>query len=43
MARGSVMFNGNVFRAGDGAAASQEEILEVRAVESAELLMFDLA
>jgi redox-sensitive bicupin YhaK (pirin superfamily) len=43
MARGSVMFNGNVFGAGDGAAASQEEILEVRAVESAELLMFDLA
>jgi quercetin 2,3-dioxygenase len=43
MARGSVMLNGNVLRVGDGAATSQEEILEVRAVEAAELLMFDLA
>jgi hypothetical protein len=29
--------------AGDGAAAIQEEILEVKTVEAAELLMFDLA
>jgi redox-sensitive bicupin YhaK (pirin superfamily) len=43
VARGAVTFNGTTLNAGDGAAVSEEEILEIRAVESAELLMFDLA
>jgi redox-sensitive bicupin YhaK (pirin superfamily) len=43
LARGAVTFNGMPLNAGDGAAASQEEILEVKTVEAAELLMFDLA
>jgi quercetin 2,3-dioxygenase len=43
MARGAGMLNGMLLRAGDGAAASQEEILELKAVDAAELLMFDLA
>jgi Quercetinase C-terminal cupin domain len=36
------MVNGTLLRAGDGAAASQEEILEFKSVEDAELLLFDL-
>jgi quercetin 2,3-dioxygenase len=43
MARGAGMLNGTLLRAGDGAAASQEEILELKAVDEAEFLMFDLA
>jgi redox-sensitive bicupin YhaK (pirin superfamily) len=43
MARGAGMLNGTLLRAGDGAAASQEEILEIKAVDNAEFLMFDLA
>jgi redox-sensitive bicupin YhaK (pirin superfamily) len=43
MARGAGMLNGTLLRAGDGAAASQEEILEIKAVDDAEFLMFDLA
>jgi redox-sensitive bicupin YhaK (pirin superfamily) len=43
VARGAVTFNGTMLNAGDGAAVSEEEILEIKAVESAELLMFDLA
>lgn len=42
-ARGSVSLNGTLLRAGDGAAASQEDVLEVKAIEDAELLLFDLA
>jgi redox-sensitive bicupin YhaK (pirin superfamily) len=42
MARGAATLNGTLLRAGDGAAASQEEILEFKAVEDAELLLFDL-
>lgn len=42
-ARGSAMLNGTALQAGDGAAVSQEEILEVRALEPAEILLFDLA
>jgi quercetin 2,3-dioxygenase len=42
MARGAAMVNGTLLRAGDGAAASQEEILEFKSVEDAELLLFDL-
>jgi redox-sensitive bicupin YhaK (pirin superfamily) len=43
VARGAVTLNGMSLNAGDGAAVSEEEILEVRAAEAAELLMFDLA
>ena len=42
-ARGSVALNGALLRAGDGAAASQEDTLEIKAVEEAEVLLFDLA
>jgi quercetin 2,3-dioxygenase len=40
--RGAVTLNGTSLNAGDGAAIREEEILHVRAVEAAELLMFDL-
>ena len=43
MARGAGMLNGTLLHAGDGAAASQEEIIEIKAVDNAEFLMFDLA
>lgn len=43
VACGAVVFNGTTLKAGDGAAVSEEEILEIRAVEAAELLLFDLA
>ena len=43
MARGAGMLNGTLLRRGDGAAASQEELLEIKAVDEAEFLMFDLA
>ena len=43
MARGAGMLNGTLLRAGDGAAASQEELLEIKAIEQAEFLMFDMA
>ena len=43
LARGAGMLNGTLLRAGDGAAASQEELLEVKAVDDAEFLMFGLA
>jgi quercetin 2,3-dioxygenase len=43
MARGAGMLNGTLLRAGDGAAASQEELLELKAIDEAEFLMFDLA
>ena len=43
LARGAGMLNGTLLRAGDGAAASQDEILEIKAVDDAEFLMFDLA
>ena len=42
IARGAVTLNGAALNDGDGAAASEEEILEVRAVEDAEVLLFDL-
>ena len=43
LARGAGMLNGTLLRAGDGAAASQEEILEIKAIDDAEFLMFDRA
>lgn len=42
VARGSATLNGTVLNAGDGAAVSQEEILEIRADNMAEILLFDL-
>jgi redox-sensitive bicupin YhaK (pirin superfamily) len=41
--RGAVMLNGRPLMAGDGAAVSQETGLEIRATDTAELLLFDLA
>jgi quercetin 2,3-dioxygenase len=43
MASGAGMLNGTLLHPGDGAAASQEEILEIKAVDDAEFLIFDLA
>jgi redox-sensitive bicupin YhaK (pirin superfamily) len=40
---GVVTINGTVLRAGDGAAISQENSLNIRASEDAEILLFDLA
>lgn len=41
--RGEVTLNDTPLRAGDGAAVSQEEIIEAGALADAELLLFDLA
>jgi quercetin 2,3-dioxygenase len=41
--RGLATLNGISLNAGDGAAVSQEEILEFKAVGDAEILLFDLA
>ena len=43
VARGAVTFNGTTLSAGDGAVFSEEEILEIRAADAAELIVFDLA
>jgi redox-sensitive bicupin YhaK (pirin superfamily) len=43
VARGSVRLNDVDLKAGDGAAASNESVLKLSAVEAAELLLFDLA
>jgi redox-sensitive bicupin YhaK (pirin superfamily) len=43
IARGGVSVNGTELNAGDGAAVSEEGALEVKALDAAELLMFDLA
>lgn len=42
-ARGAVMLNGTSLNAGDGAAISEESTLEVKALDHAEILVFDLA
>jgi redox-sensitive bicupin YhaK (pirin superfamily) len=42
-ARGAATLNGVALTAGDGAAVSQEEFLEFKTVEDAEMLLFDLA
>ena len=42
-ARGAVTLNGTPLNAGDGAGISQEEILEISALDEAEILLFDLA
>ena len=41
--KGAVALNGTPLRAGDGAAASNEDALTVRADEDSEILLFDLA
>ena len=43
VARGAITLNGQALQDGDGAAISDEEALEVRANEEAEVLLFDLA
>jgi redox-sensitive bicupin YhaK (pirin superfamily) len=40
---GAVRLNGSPLTAGDGAAISKEPVLQIRATEAAELLLFDLA
>jgi len=41
--RGAVRLTGTPLGAGDGAAMSQETVLQIHAIEAAELLLFDLA
>ncbi len=43
LARGGVSLNGTVLNVGDGAAISAEEIVEIQALDHAEILLFDLA
>ena len=43
VARGSVALNGEKLETGDGAAISGEQALELRGVDKAEILLFDLA
>jgi redox-sensitive bicupin YhaK (pirin superfamily) len=43
VARGAVDLNGEHLEQGDGAAISAEEKISLRARESAEVLLFDLA
>ena len=41
--RGQVMLNGQPLAAGDGAAVSEEEKLEIASQRDAEVMLFDLA
>jgi quercetin 2,3-dioxygenase len=43
VARGKVTLNGSALESGDGAAVNQENALQVKAIENAETLLFDLA
>ena len=43
VARGSIRLNGKKLETGDGAAISQEQWVELTAVDDAEVLLFDLA
>lgn len=43
VARGSVKLNGHPLKEGDGAAVSEEEIIEINATDVSEILLFDLA
>ena len=43
VARGRATVNGTALEAGDGAAITDETMLAVRALEDAEILLFDLA
>ena len=42
LARGEIEVNGNLLRQGDGVAASDEKVLELKALQDSELLLFDL-
>ncbi len=42
VARGAVLLNGLAMAAGDGAALSHEQVVEIKAIEDAEVLVFDL-
>jgi len=41
--RGAAMLNGEKLNAGDGAAISEEQSLEIEAAAESEILLFDLA
>jgi redox-sensitive bicupin YhaK (pirin superfamily) len=43
VARGKATLNGSALEASDGAAISEENLLEVKALEDVEILLFDLA
>jgi hypothetical protein len=43
VARGKATLNGFSLDAGDGAAISEEDTLQLKAIEDAEILVFDLA
>lgn len=43
VARGEVMVQGQVLRTGDGAALSEEAVIQVEGVRESEVLLFDLA
>jgi redox-sensitive bicupin YhaK (pirin superfamily) len=43
LARGGACLNGTMLHAGDGAAISVEELLEIKSLDHAEILLFDLA
>lgn len=43
IARGNVSLNATTLNAGDGASISAEQIIEIKALDDAELLLFDLA
>jgi redox-sensitive bicupin YhaK (pirin superfamily) len=43
LARGKIVLNGKILKAGDGAALSEEPTLSVKATENSEILLFDLA
>lgn len=43
VARGKVLLNGQVLEVGDGAAVSDEDLLEIKGQDSAEVLLFDVA
>ena len=43
VARGAVKLNGMLLDAGDGAAISEESTLELKSLDHAEILVFDLA
>ncbi len=43
VARGKATLNGSALETGDGAAASEENMLAIQAHDNAEILLFDLA
>ncbi len=43
LVRGKVTLNGSALEAGDSAAVSEDDMLEVKALEESEILVFDLA